>query len=153
MNADTIARKLANTNPWAYDESTSRQNMPQHECKFCFWRKDINQYGSHAPDCLWLQAKTYANAPRSSQDPAESPIESRVSELLGETDFSHLHSLEMRLEREREFLTHAKSPTETRARQVWISQTEKEIKCEREFLGLDSGPEMTDDELLAELMK
>ena len=91
--ADTIAIRLSKVNPWAVDETTLRQNMPLHECKFCAWRKPFNAHGmynTHDPACLWVAAARYAddlaNAAVASQEAADSPIESRVDELLGETE-------------------------------------------------------------------
>jgi hypothetical protein len=91
--ADTIAIRLSKTNPWAFVETTLRQNMPLHECKYCAWRKPFNMHGmynTHDPACLWVAAARYAddldNASVASQEAQESPIESRVSELLGEPE-------------------------------------------------------------------
>lgn len=91
--ADTIAYRLSKMNPWAFVETTRRDNVPQHECNFCAWRKYINMHGmysTHDPACLWVAAARYAdeldNAPVASQEPADSPIESRVDELLVEAE-------------------------------------------------------------------
>ena len=64
-------------------------------------------------------------------------------------DTSHLVALQEHLDREK--ARYAKDGRPLRA--VWIAQTEKEISCEMKFLGLDGElPEMTDDEILAELL-
>ena len=70
------------------------------------------------------------------------------------TDLSHLNALEIRLSHERGYLAAAKSTKERAIREVWIAQIEREIVGEKKFLGLEAEaglPEMTDDELLAEL--
>lgn len=69
------------------------------------------------------------------------------------TDLSHLHALEHRLHNERGYLAKAKTEGERQLRSVWIAQIEKEITEERKHLGTGDEPlpEMTDDELLAEL--
>jgi predicted kinase len=69
-------------------------------------------------------------------------------------DRSHLDALETRLSHEREYLRAAKTDQERDLRKVWISQLQKEIADERKHIGLtdeDPLPEMSDDELLAEL--
>lgn len=72
-------------------------------------------------------------------------------------ELTHLHSLYARLENEKERFSTAKTAQEKELRSVWISQLEKEIDCELEFLeskGVISpmgDAEMTDDEILAEL--
>lgn len=66
----------------------------------------------------------------------------------------HLHALEFGLSSERQRLAAARSDRERELRAVWIAQREREIRREREFLGLteDPLPEMTDDELLSSLL-
>lgn len=65
---------------------------------------------------------------------------------------THLNALELRISHEREYLANAKTDQERILRRVWIQQVEKEIAGERKFLGLtDELPELSDDELLAEL--
>ena len=65
---------------------------------------------------------------------------------------THLDALELRLSHERERLAKAKTERERQIRQVWVSGIEKEISSERKFLGLtDDLPQVSDDELLAEL--
>jgi len=65
---------------------------------------------------------------------------------------THLNALELRLSHERTYLAQAKTQNERALRQVWITQIEKEIDGERKFLGLSGElPEISDDELLAEL--
>jgi len=90
--ADTIATRLSKLNPWQFDEHTRSWPTPMHSCIYCHYGRYVNEpnmYNTHAGDCLWVAAARYAdeldNAPVASQEPAESPIESRVSELLGET--------------------------------------------------------------------
>lgn len=63
---------------------------------------------------------------------------------------SHLNALELRLSNERGYLAKAKTEGERELRRVWIAQIEKEIAGERVFVAKQD--EMTDDELLAELM-
>ena len=68
-------------------------------------------------------------------------------------DLSHLDALRVRLSHERAYLAGAKTASETELRAVWIAQVQREIEQERRFLGLNEEalPEMTDDEILAEL--
>ncbi len=69
------------------------------------------------------------------------------------TDTSHLDALELRLSHERGYLAAAKTAGERELRTVWISQIEKEIRQERDALGLVGAEcDLTDDELLAELL-
>jgi hypothetical protein len=63
---------------------------------------------------------------------------------------SHLNALNLRLSNERGYLAAAKSDGERQLRAVWISQIEKEIAHEQKFISEEI--EMTDEELLAELM-
>jgi hypothetical protein len=67
---------------------------------------------------------------------------------------SHLDALNFRLSNERNRLAQAKTAKEREQRQVWVSQIEKEIAREEEFLGKKGGPlpEISDDDLLRELM-
>ena len=62
---------------------------------------------------------------------------------------THLDALQLRLSNERGYLAAAKTDGERELRRVWIAQIEKEIACEVAFT---DEPEMTDEELLAELM-
>lgn len=63
-------------------------------------------------------------------------------------DTTHLVALETRLSHEKARF----AADGSEIRKVWIAQIEKEISREREFLGIDGElPEMTDDEILAEL--
>lgn len=62
---------------------------------------------------------------------------------------THLDALQLRLSNERGYLAAAKSEGERELRRVWIAQIEKEIAGEIEFA---DKRELTDDELLAELM-
>lgn len=66
----------------------------------------------------------------------------------------HLNALQIRLSHEKGYLVSAKTENEKATRRVWISQIEKEIIAERNFLGLNPGeePEMSDDDLLAALL-
>lgn len=71
------------------------------------------------------------------------------------TNYSHLHALEIGLSHERERLAQARTSTERRLRSVWVQQREREIAGERKFLGLpEESPEfnMSDDELLSALL-
>lgn len=70
------------------------------------------------------------------------------------TDFTHLDALSLRLSHERECLAAAKTDGERALRTVWIAQIEKEITAEYKHIGIHPAyeVEMTDDELLAELM-
>ena len=66
---------------------------------------------------------------------------------------THLHYLELQLSNERSRLADAKSDSERELRKVWVSQLEREIAKEIEFLGgkAQDLTEIDDDELLAEL--
>lgn len=70
-------------------------------------------------------------------------------------DTSHLNTLELNLSHTRTRLGAAKTPGERAVRAVHVAQLEKEIACERAFLGMDTDDSgtMSDDDLLAELMK
>jgi len=70
-------------------------------------------------------------------------------------DTSHLNALRVRLSHEQDRLNRAKSFQEKELRTVWVKGIQKEITDELKFLGLEEKlpEEMTDDELLAELMK
>ena len=63
---------------------------------------------------------------------------------------NHLDALQLRLSNERGYLAAAKTENERELRRVWIAQIEKEIAGEAKFT---AEPEMTDEELLAELMR
>jgi hypothetical protein len=63
--------------------------------------------------------------------------------LVSKYNNSHLDALELRLSHERSRLANAKTAGERELRSVWIAQIEKEIGAEL--------PEISDDELLAEL--
>lgn len=62
----------------------------------------------------------------------------------------HLDALELRLSNERIRWSEAKTAKEKAHRQVWIEQIEKEIKSEKEFLGLIE-EDISDEDLLAAL--
>lgn len=64
---------------------------------------------------------------------------------------THLNALELRLSDERGYLAKAKTEGERELRRVWIAQIEKEIAGERVFVAKQD--EMTDDDLLAELLQ
>lgn len=64
---------------------------------------------------------------------------------------THLNALELRLSNERGYLAKALTEGERELRRVWIAQIEKEIACEHAFMAKQD--EMTDDELLAELLQ
>lgn len=68
---------------------------------------------------------------------------------------SHLNALQVRLSHERGYLAAAKTESERALRKVWIAQIEKEIAGEMTFLGKtdEALPDMTDDELFAELAR
>jgi len=67
---------------------------------------------------------------------------------------SHLEALQVRLSHERSYLAQAKTEKQRAMRRVWIAQVEKEIAGERKFLGLGAEvvPELSDEELMAELL-
>jgi hypothetical protein len=71
------------------------------------------------------------------------------------TDTTHLTALISRLSSESSALARATKPSEIELRQVWVRQCEKEINGEEAFLGMEltdwNAPEMTDEELMAEL--
>lgn len=87
--ADTIAYRLSKLSPWRRDNSEAATARPWFTCMFCEASRQFGDTGTHDPECLWLNARQYIgllNASVASQEPADSPIESRVSELLGETE-------------------------------------------------------------------
>ena len=67
----------------------------------------------------------------------------------------HLDWLKLRLSHERERLANARTDQEKATWTIWVRQLEKEIAGELKFLGINEKPlpEMTDDELMAELDK
>jgi len=71
-------------------------------------------------------------------------------------DSSHLVALMTGLSHERQRLANARTEQERALRAVWVRQSEKEINAEERFLGLTetdwNEPEMSADELMAELM-
>jgi hypothetical protein len=71
-------------------------------------------------------------------------------------DTSHLVALMTGLSRERQRLANARTEQERALRTVWVRQSEKEINAEERFLGMTetdwNEPEMSADELMAELM-
>ena len=66
-------------------------------------------------------------------------------------DKTHLMALISSLGRERRRLSEAQDAGERALRQVWVAQIEREIAAEEAFLGIESAPEMSEDELRAEL--
>lgn len=67
-------------------------------------------------------------------------------------DTTHLSYLELGLHNERQRLAEAKSDGERALRQVWVAQLEREVVCERKFLGLpEVAEDVSDEELLREL--
>lgn len=72
------------------------------------------------------------------------------------TDTAHLVALVTRLGSERQALANARADQERALRTVWVAQCEKEVNGEEAFLGFPvtdySAPEMSADELLAELL-
>jgi len=66
---------------------------------------------------------------------------------------SHLNALQVNLSNERSRLANAKTEGEKAMRKVWVAQLEKEIAGERQFAVPADIQEMTEDELLAELLK
>jgi hypothetical protein len=68
---------------------------------------------------------------------------------------AHLNALELRLSHERDYLRNAKTDKERAFRQHQIKIVEKELEGEKKFLKKklsEEGPELSDDELLAELL-
>jgi hypothetical protein len=67
----------------------------------------------------------------------------------------HLKALRLRLSHERVRLANARTEQERALRTVWVKGIEKEIAGELVFLGIKEEPlpEMTADEILAELDK
>lgn len=71
-------------------------------------------------------------------------------------DTSHLTALHNQLVRAKDRLAKEKAEAGRQLRRVWIAQIEKEIENEYKFLGVQSSsalPEMSDDDLMNELMK
>lgn len=66
----------------------------------------------------------------------------------------HLNALELGLSNERVRLSESRTDRELAMRLVWIAQREKEIACEKAFLGLPAETEesISDDDLLAQLL-
>lgn len=74
-------------------------------------------------------------------------------------DYGHLEALYARLRNERGYLAAAKSEREVALRTVWIAQIKNEIADECAHLGIMNDPlglcdeiDLSDDELLAELL-
>lgn len=71
------------------------------------------------------------------------------------TDATHLAALISRLSSEKAALARATKPSEIDLRTVWVRQCKREINGEEAFLGMEltdwNAPEMTDEELMAEL--
>lgn len=66
-------------------------------------------------------------------------------------NLDHLHALQDRLHRTKHRLTNAKCVSEANLFSFYVSQIEREIDGERDFLGLDSA-EIDDDALLFALL-
>jgi hypothetical protein len=71
-------------------------------------------------------------------------------------DTTHLVALMNGLANEKARLRAATKPQEIALRTVWVAQSQKEINAEERFLGMTvtdwNEPEMTAEELMAELM-
>lgn len=66
---------------------------------------------------------------------------------------THMEAIELRLSHERSRLAAAKTAQERQVRQVWAEGIERELKHEKEFLGIaDSQTGMSDQDLLQELL-
>lgn len=65
----------------------------------------------------------------------------------------HIDALRLGLSNERLRLAKATSPAEATLRRVWVSQCEKELAGELQFLGMppDTLKDLDDDQLLKEL--
>jgi hypothetical protein len=75
--------------------------------------------------------------------------------MTGPQDTTHLVAIHERLCRERRRLAESKQSEEIALRSEWVRQNENELVAEPARLGmpLDALPEMSDDELLEELLK
>jgi hypothetical protein len=66
---------------------------------------------------------------------------------------NHLHSLQLRLSNERARMR-SSTGTEKEIRAVWVTQIEREIAAEQEFLELDASTDaLSEDELLTALFE
>lgn len=65
---------------------------------------------------------------------------------------THLDALRLGLSHERARLAAAKTGAERALRSVWVAQLEREIAAEERFLGVVPAADISDDELMAELM-
>lgn len=66
-------------------------------------------------------------------------------------DSLHLQTIKLRLKNEKERLSKSKNEKERYFREVQVIQIEKELKSEKERLGILEFENMSDDELLKEL--
>lgn len=66
-------------------------------------------------------------------------------------DSLHLQIIKLRLKNEKERLSESKNEKERYFREVQVIQIEKELKSEKERLGILEFDNMSDDELLKEL--
>jgi hypothetical protein len=66
---------------------------------------------------------------------------------------THLDAILERLAHEQARLEAAKTPQEREMRTVWVNGIRRELAKEKDFLAARGEPEMSDDELLAELVR
>lgn len=64
---------------------------------------------------------------------------------------THLDALELRASNERGYIKAAKTYKEKQLREIWLNQINKEISIEKEKFFYNDLPEMSDEDLLAEL--
>jgi hypothetical protein len=98
-------------------------------------------------DYITANRPEFAQAVKKSMDDAEAE-----AGAVAKPDYSHLNSLEERLDRERDRLASAKTEKEKKFRQQQVDSAIKEIAGERKFLGLEDDSQISDDELVASLM-
>ena len=67
-------------------------------------------------------------------------------------DYTHIEALYTRLRNEKARLSVAKTEQEIALRTVWIEQIKNELRAEGDPLGLCEDIDMSDDELLRELL-
>ena len=67
-------------------------------------------------------------------------------------DFFHIEALYTRLRNEKAYLVAAKSEQEIALRTVWIEQIKNELRAEGDPLGMCEDVDLSDDELLRELL-
>lgn len=66
---------------------------------------------------------------------------------------THLDALELRASNERGYIKAAKTAKEKQLREVWLGQINREISIEKEKFSGNEILEISDDELLAELLE